>query len=486
MLARSLGPAASVLALLAVGCTVGPNYHRPAAVPGAPEWKENAAPPPNPPNGTWKQAEPSDQVLRGKWWELYNDAQLNALEDKVAVSNQTLKAAAEQYFQARDQVQAARSQFYPTLSAGPSISRTRESQHQPNTVPGQTQYQYNTFSLAGQAQWQPDFWGQVRRTVEQARASAQVSAAELANVELSVRAELATDYFQMRGLDAQKALLDNTVASYQEFLQLTQIRFKGGVATEVDVAEAQTQLEQTRAQDVDVGVARAQYEHAIATLIGVSASTFSLPPMPQGQEIPQVPVGMPSQLLERRPDIAAAERQVDAANAQIGIAIAAYYPNISLTGTGGMLSGQPGTWIQGPSEMWSLGASAVELLFDAGRRHAITQQARDAYQQQVANYRQSVLNAFQEVEDNLAALRILDQESGVQAAAVAAAHHSLDLSTSRYKGGVTTYLEVLTAQTVQLSNERTQADITTRQYVASVQLILALGGGWDTSQLPRI
>jgi NodT family efflux transporter outer membrane factor (OMF) lipoprotein len=486
MRGRTLGPAASVLALLLAGCTVGPNYQRPAAIPSAPEWKENAPPPPNPPEGTWKQAEPSDQVLRGQWWELYDDAQLNALEDKVAVSNQTLKAATEQYFQAREQVAAARSQFYPTLSAGPSISRTRESYNAPNTNRNLTTYQYNTFALTGQAQWQPDFWGQVRRTVEQARASAQFSAAQLANVELSVRAELATDYFQMRGLDAQKELLDNTVASYQEYLQLTQVRFKGGVATEVDVAEAQTQLEQTRAQDVDVGVARAQYEHAIATLIGVSPSTFSLPPMPQGQAIPQIPVGMPSQLLERRPDIAAAERQVDAANAQIGIAIAAYYPNISLTGSGGMLSGQPGTWIQGPSEMWSLGASAVELLFDAGRRHAITQQARDAYEQQVANYRQSVLNAFQEVEDNLAALRILGQESGVQTAAVAAAQRSLTISTSRYKGGVTTYLEVLTAQTVQLSNERTQADIVTREYVASVQLILALGGGWDTSQLPKV
>lgn len=483
---RTLGAAASVLAILLAGCTVGPNYQRPAAVPDAPQWKENATPPPNPPNGTWKQAEPSDQVLRGKWWELYNDSQLNALEDKVAISNQTLKAATEQYFQAREQVQVARSQYYPTLAAGPSISRTRESLNAPTTVRNLTKYQYNTFSLTGQAQWQPDFWGQVRRTVEQARANAQYLAADLANVELSVRAELATDYFQMRGLDAQKQLLDNTVASYEEFLQLTQVRFKGGVATEVDVAEAQTQLEQTRAQDVDVGVARAQFEHAIATLIGVSPSTFSLPPMPQGQEIPRIPVGMPSQLLERRPDIAAAERQVDAANAQIGVAIAAYYPNISLTGTGGMLSGSPGTWIQGPSEMWSLGASAVELLFDAGRRHAITQQARDAYEQQVANYRQSVLNAFQEVEDNLAALRILDQESGVQAAAVSAAQHSLNLSTSRYKGGVTTYLEVLTAQTVQLSNERTQEDIVTRQYVASVQLILALGGGWDTSQLPKV
>lgn len=477
--------AASALALLAAGCTVGPNYHRPS-VPQAPAWKENAAPPPSPPNGAWKQAEPSDQVLRGQWWHLYNDPQLNALEDKVAVSNQTLKAATEQYLEAREQVQVARSEYYPTLAAGPSFSRTRSSYNQATAVRGVSHYQYNTWSLGGQAQWQPDFWGQVRRTVEQSRAIAQASAAQLANVELSLRAELAIDYFQMRGLDTQKQLLDNSVNSYQEYLKLTQIRFKGGVATESDVALAQTQLEQTRAQDVDVDVARAQYEHAIATLIGVPASTFSLPPMPLTSVPPPIPVGLPSQLLERRPDIAAAERQVDAANAQIGIALSAWYPNISLTGTGGFLSGSPGTLIQGPSEFWSLGASAVELLFDAGRRHAITQQTRDAYELQVANYRQSVLNAFQEVEDNLSTLRILDQEAGVQAGAVTAAERSLNLSTRRYKGGVTTYLEVLTAQTALLSNQRTQADITARQYADSAQLILALGGGWDTSQLPKL
>lgn len=476
--------AASALALLAAGCTVGPDYHRPS-VPQAPAWKENAVPPPNPPNGTWKQTDPSDQVLRGKWWTMYNDPQLNALEDKVAVSNQTLKAATEQYLEAREQVQVARSEYYPTLAAGPSISRSRTSFNQATAVHG-VSHQYNTFSLGGQAQWQPDFWGQVRRTVEQSRAVAQASAAQLANVELSVRAELAIDYFQMRGLDTQKQLLDNTVASDQEYLKLSQIRFKGGVASESDVALAQTQLEQTRAQDVDVDVARAQYEHAIATLTGVPASAFSLPPMPLTNVPPAIPVGLPSQLLERRPDIAAAERQVDAANAQIGIALAAYYPNISLTGTGGFLSGSPGTWIQGPSEFWSLGASAVELLFDAGRRHAITGQTRDAYELQVANYRQSVLNAFQEVEDNLSTLRILDQEASVQARAVASAQHSLDLSTRRYKGGVTTYLEVITAQTALLSNQRTQADISARQYAASAQLILALGGGWDTSQLPKL
>jgi NodT family efflux transporter outer membrane factor (OMF) lipoprotein len=471
--------------LLVAGCTVGPNYHRPNA-PNAPEWKENAVPPPNPPNGSWKQTEPSDSVLRGPWWETYGDPELNELEGKIAVSNQTLRVAMEQYQQAREQVAVARSQYYPTLSAGLSAGRTRESNNQSNTVKGVTNYQFNTFSVAGQAQWEPDLWGQVRRTVEQVRANAQASAALLANVELSLRAELAADYFEMRGLDSQKQLLDNTVIAYESYLQLTQVRFKGGVATESDVALAQTQLDTTRAQDIDVSVARVQYEHAIATLIGVPASVFSLPAMPLGYHIPEIPVGVPSQLLERRPDIAAAERQVDAANAQIGIAITAYYPNVSLTGTGGFLSGNPGTLIQGPSEMWSLGASAVELLFDAGRRHAITQQARDAYEQQVANYRQTVLAAFQDVEDNLAALRILDQESVANEAAVESARRSLLISTHRYKGGVTTYLEVLTAQTVQLTNERTQADIATRQFVASVQLIRALGGGWDTSQLPKL
>ncbi|HVT98066.1 MAG TPA: efflux transporter outer membrane subunit, partial [Acidobacteriaceae bacterium] len=393
---------ASLAAFLLAGCTVGPNYHRPDAAT-APAWKENAPPPPNPPNGTWKQAEPNDGVLRGAWWEMYGDPQLNALEAKVAVSNQTLRAAMEQYFSAREQVRVARSRYYPTLSAGPSAQRTRESLNQANTNRTVTNYQFNTFTIAGQAQWEPDLWGQVRRTVEQARANAQASAALLANVELSLRSELASDYFEMRGLDSQQQLLDTTVKSFEEYLKLTQIRFKGGVATESDVALAQTQLETTRAQDIDVQVARAQFEHAIATLTGTPASSFSLAAMPLGDQIPQIPVGVPSQMLERRPDIAAAERQADAANAQIGIAIAAYYPNVSLTGSGGFSSGRPGTLIQGPSEVWALGASAVELLFDAGRRHAITQQARDAYEQQVANYRQTVLAAFQDVEDNLSA-----------------------------------------------------------------------------------
>ncbi len=466
------------------GCTVGPSYKRPSTLtPPPPAFKE-AVPPPGIPNGGWKQAQPNDQSLRGKWWEIYNDPQLNTLEEKVSVSNQTLRAAMEQYFAARSAVQTYRANYFPVLSAGPSISRQHLSQNRPTAVPG-SRYQYNDFALTGQASWEPDLWGQVRRSVEAARATAQASAADLANVELSIRSELALDYFELRGLDLQKQLLDNTVASYEDYLKLTQVRFKGGLATDSDVALAETQLESTRSQDIDVGVARAQYEHAIATLTGQTASAFSLPPAPLNLPLPQVPLIVPSELLERRPDIAGAERRADAANAQIGIAISAYYPTITLSGAGGFESRSPGTWIQGPSALWSLGASASELLFDAGRRHALTEEARDNYEVTVANYRQSVLNAFQEVEDNLAALRILQQEAVTQAAAVAAAQRSLDISTRRYRQGLVDYLEVLTAQSALLTNQRTQADITTRQFAASAQLIKALGGGWDTSQLPN-
>jgi NodT family efflux transporter outer membrane factor (OMF) lipoprotein len=358
------------------------------------------------------------------------------------------------------------------------------SNNEPQITGHSANFQYNTFTLQGQASWMPDFWGQVRRTVEETHALAQASAADLANVELSLQTELAVDYFEMRGLDLQQQILNNTVIADADFLRLTQIRFKGGVATDVDVAQAETQLETVKAQAIDVGVARAQFEHAIAALIGQSASTFSLAPAPLMLALPVIPTGVPSDLLERRPDIAGAERRAAAANAQIGVAISAYYPNIQLGGSGGFESGNAGTWIQGPSAMWSLGGSAIETLFDAGRRHALTDQARDAYEQQAANYRQSVLSAFQEVEDNLAALRILNDEAQTQALAVNAARYSLQLSTKRYKGGVTTYLEVLTAQTTQLTDERTQADITSRQFAASVQLVMALGGGWNRSQLP--
>jgi NodT family efflux transporter outer membrane factor (OMF) lipoprotein len=472
----------SAALLLLSGCTVGPNYHRPDA-PTAPAFQESSVPPPNPQGGGWKQATPNDSALKANWWEIYQDPQLDKLEQQVAVSNQTLKAAYEQYMQARSAVQVARSQYFPTVSVAPTGSRDRQSQNRPLFVPG-SKTTYNDFLLQGQVSWEPDLWGNIRRQVEAQRATAQASAADLANADLSLRSELATDYFELRGLDTQQHLLDTTVQQFEQYLSLTQTRFKGGVATDSDVALAQTQLDQTRAQAIDIGVARAQFEHAIATLTGVPASSFTLPPAPLDLQLPQVPVGVPSQLLERRPDVAASERRADAANAQIGIAIAAYYPTVSLTGTGGFESKNPGTLIQGPSSLWSLGGSAVELLFDAGRRHALTEEARHGYEANVANYRQTVLQAFQEVEDNLSGLRILDSESVAQQRAVESARRSLSISTNRYKGGVTTYLEVITAQTTQLSNERTAADITTREFAASVQLIKALGGGWDNSKLP--
>ncbi len=469
--------------LLLSGCTVGPNYHQPTSAT-APAFKESAVvPPPDLPGGGWKQVTPNDSAIRPNWWEIYQDPQLNKLEEQVAVSNQTLKASYEQYMQARAAIQYYRAQYYPTVQVGPSATRERQSSNRPLYVPG-SKSTYNDIFLQGEVSWEPDLWGNIRRQVEAQRATAQATAADLANVDLSLRSELATDYFELRGLDTQQRLLDNTVQQYEQYLALTKARFVGGVATDSDVALAQTQLDQTRAQAIDVGVARAQYEHAIATLTGVPASSFSLAFAPLDLPLPQVPVGVPSQLLERRPDVAAAERRANAANAQIGIAIAAYYPTINITGTGGFESRSATTLIQGPSALWSLGGSAVELLFDAGRRHALTEEARAGYEQNVANYRETVLQAFQEVEDNLSGLRILNSESSAQQRAVDSARRSLSISTNRYKGGVTTYLEVITAQTTQLSNERTAADITTREFAASVQLVKALGGGWDNTKLP--
>ncbi|MGD0836328.1 MAG: efflux transporter outer membrane subunit, partial [Polyangia bacterium] len=318
--------------LVIVGCTVGPDYRRPDA-PAPPEsFKE--APASTLPAVSWRQARPRDGAPRGKWWESYNDVKLNALEDELTVANQNLKAATAQYLQAREQVSVARASYFPTVSAGPSVASTRESYNQANTVRGVTQFQFNTLALQGQVLWEPDLWGQIRRTVEQARANAQASAADLASVELSLRAELATDYFELRGLDAQRRLLDKTVASDADYLQLTQVRLRGGVGTEVDVAQAEAQYQGVQAQAVAIGVARAQYEHAIATLVGVPAPAFSLPAMPLDIVPPAIPSGLPSELLERRPDVAGAERRTAAANAQIGIAIAAYYPNITLGATG--------------------------------------------------------------------------------------------------------------------------------------------------------
>jgi NodT family efflux transporter outer membrane factor (OMF) lipoprotein len=474
--------------IVLAGCKpVGPNYNKPGfTAPTA--YKETGAPsvvpPPNPVDGSWKPASPSDGMLRGKWWEVYNDPQLNKLEERIATNNQQLKQAMENYLAVRDQITVVRAGLFPTLSAGAGFTHYRQSGNKPLAAPG-AHGSYNDLTIGGLAAWEPDFWGKIRRQVESARESTQASAADLASVDLLLHSELASDYFQLRGLDSQIQVLRQTVADLEHQLDLTQRRLKGGVATDVDVAQAQTQLETVRAQLVDVGVARSQFEHAIGTLAEYNLPDFSIPFSPLDLKLPQVPVGVPSQLLERRPDIASAERQTAAANARIGIAIAAYYPTISLNGTGGFESTHGGTWIQGPSAFWSLGAQAAELLFDAGQRRAITDQVRHQYEAQAAAYKNTIFAAFQDVEDNLSALRILNDEATVEQRAVASAQHSFDLSNQRYKAGATSYLEVLTAETALLSNQRTLTDLESRQFAASVQLIRALGGGWDTSQLPK-
>jgi NodT family efflux transporter outer membrane factor (OMF) lipoprotein len=478
-------PAAALLALS--GCrAAGPNYSRPGFDAPAAYGEIGASsvvPPPNPAHGTWSQANPSDGMLKGKWWEIYNDPELNRLEERIATTNVQLKQAFENYLAARDQVAVARANFYPQVSAVVNPEGIKYSANAPlfNKANETT---YSEYTLEGQATWEPDFFGRIRRTVEQARANAQFNAALMANLDLALQAELATDYFELRGLDSQTRLLTATVADLESQLELTQQRLAGGVATAVDVAQAQTQLETVRAQLVDVGVARAQFEHAIGTIANYDIATFRLPPAPLDLPLPRVPVGVPSQLLERRPDIAAAERQVAAANAQIGIAISAFYPNITLGAQGGFQSASPGTWIQGPSTIWTLGAQAAQLLFDAGQRHALTDQARHLYEAQVNGYRNTVFQAFNDVEDQLSALRVLEQESEVEQRAVASAQHSLDLSNQRYKGGVTSYLEVLTAEQTLLSDQSTAISLTTRQFAASVSLVRSLGGGWDVTQLP--
>jgi NodT family efflux transporter outer membrane factor (OMF) lipoprotein len=468
---------ASVALAVLSGCRVGPNYVQPTVPPPPLAFKETPA--------NWKQATPQDQLPKGKWWEIYQDPELNALEETISVSNQTLKVSYEEYMGARELVRQARADMFPTLAVQPSGSRNQLSQNRPTFTtlsPGQ----YSDIVVQGDISYEVDLWGRVRRTVEAARENAQASAGDLENVSLSLHSELAVDYFSLRGLDLQKQLLDDTVVDFEKALQLTQARYHGGVASDVDVAQAETQLETTRAQAIETGVARAQFEHAIAVLTGQTASTFSIAQSPLGATPPEIPLGLPSELLERRPDIAASERRVASANAQIGVAIAAYYPQIALAAGGGFESAAIGTLIQGPSALWSVGGSAVQTVLDGGRRRAVTQQARDNHEATVASYRENVLEAFQQVEDNLAAMRILEQELITQRVAVASARRSVDLSTTRYKRGITTYLEVLTAQSTALTNEVTAANLMTRRMTASVQLIKALGGGWDNSQLPKM
>lgn len=456
------------------GCAVGPKYHRPSAAT-SPTFKEM---------GNWKTAQPSDQNLGGNWWEIFQDPQLNALEQQVNVSNQNLKAAVAQYQEARAALRYARADYYPTITASPSATREKFSSNSPltPTLRGAT---VNDFTIPLDLSYQVNAWGRVSRSVELYRAQAQASAADLAVVNLTMHADLALNYFGARSLDAEEKILRDTVAQYEQALQLNEDRYQGGVASEVDVEQAKTILKTTRAQLIDVGVARAQYEHAVAVLAGKPPAEFSLPPLPLTTPPPPIPVGVPSELLERRPDIAASERLVASANAQVGLARLAYYPVVNLVARGGFDSKSITTLIQGPSAIWAVGASAAVTVFDVGRRRSLNDQAMAAYDSSVASYRQTVLTAFQEVEDNLAALRILEGEAAVQAEAVQAAERSLALSNIRYEGGVTSYLEVITAQNAALSDEVTAVNILGRRMASAVLLIEALGGGWDRSNLPR-
>lgn len=456
------------------GCTVGPKYQRPAAeVP--PVYKEV---------GDWKPAQPNDQNLSGNWWEIFQDPQLNALEAQVNVSNQNLKAAEAQYTQARALVRYQRANYFPTVTVDPSATRNRISNHRPASIVANG-ITYNDYQLPFELSYEIDVWGRVRRTVESYREQAQASAADLAAVNLSMHAQLALDYFQARTLDAEEQLLNSTVTQYEQALALIESRYAGGIASDLEVQQARTQLETTRAQAIDVGVARAQFEHAVAILIGKPPASFSLAPLPLTMPPPPIPVGLPSELLERRPDVAAAERLMASANAQIGVAKSAYYPLVNLAAAGGFESGSIGTLLTGPSIFWSAGPSAIFTLFDVGRRRAASDQAIAAYDQAVANYRQTVLTGFQQVEDNVAALRILEHEAQVQNTAVDAAEKYLVLANTRYTGGVTSYLEVTTAESAALSDELTAVTILGRRMVDAVLLVQALGGGWDSSSLPE-
>jgi NodT family efflux transporter outer membrane factor (OMF) lipoprotein len=472
--------------LLLSGCLVGPNYQRPSA-PVTPTYKE-APPTSYSESKEWSQAHPNEAADRGKWWQVYNDATLDALEDQVAIGNQNLKAYEAQYLEARDVVRAARASLRPTVSLGPAITASGSGSGLYSTGTGTAVKTTSSvaafYSLPVDVSWTADIWGSIRRTVRADIATAQADAAQVANARLSYQASLASDYFLLRGQDATKDLLEKTVKSYAEYLQLTRDRYDAGVASDADVAQAEAQLEGARASLVDVEVNRTAYEHAIAILTGKPPAEFSVEFGIRNAPPPRIPEGVPSALLQRRPDIALYERQVAAANEEIGVAKAAYYPTVTLSAGGGLQSTSISNWFTWPARYWSAGPSASELIYDGGRRRAQVAETQHAYDATVANYRQTVLTAFQQVEDYMAALRVLENEQTVEARAVSAATRSLDVSTEQYKAGTVNYLNVLSAQTVMFGDQLSLLDILTRRLTYSVSLIEALGGGWDASELP--
>jgi NodT family efflux transporter outer membrane factor (OMF) lipoprotein len=454
-------------------CAATPQYVAPKVeTPSA--FKESA---------DWKAAEPADALIRGAWWEIFQDQGLDALEARLSVSNQTLKAAEAQYEQARALVRSAEAARVPQVGASGSVTRNDVSNNKPlrsSTSPTQ----YADYVMRADVSYEADVWGRVRQSILASRATAQASAADLESVGLSLHAELALDYFELQAIDAERQLIDSSVTAYQRALDLTRNRHAGGLASGVDVAQAETQLYVVQAQSIDLGVRRAQLEHALATLVGQPASGFTLPRSPLATAPPRIPAGVPSAVLERRPDLAAAERRLMAAHAQVGVARSALFPVFTLTGSTGFQSSRLEDWLKGASNFWLAAPAVAANVFDGGRRRAAVQQAEAARERAEAQYRDIVLVALREVEDSLAALRILADEAAVQKVATEAAQRSMTLSLSRYRGGVTSYLEVVTSQNTALQAQRTSLAILRRQMAASVQLVKALGGGWDRTALP--
>ena len=481
--ANRYAPVALAACFALAACEVGPDYQKPAAAnpPAYKESNETAAKAEG-----WKPAEPKDTASRGAWWSIYNDSVLDGIESQVEISNQNLKASEAAFRQARALVSEARAGYFPVLGANASVQRSGQgagsnssSGRTFSTSRAQTQY-----DLTATASWDLDVWGRIRREVESNEASAQASAADLASARLSFQSELAADYFTLRIDDEQSRLLNATVDAFQKSLEITQNRYRAGVAAKSDVAQAQTQVETTRAQAIAVGVQRAQLEHAIAVLIGKPPAEFSIEPEPFRSDIPEVPAGVPSTLLERRPDIAAAERRMAAANAQLGVAIAAYYPDLTLSASYGFVGPVLGSLIQASNAVWALGPTLAETIFNGGLREAQVEAAKAAYDQTVADYRQTVLGGFQQVEDELSNLRILAQQARVQEGAVKAAQESERLTLNDYKAGTVAYTSVVTAQATALSNEQGLLNIQQAQLAANVALIQALGGGWTVADLP--
>lgn len=474
-------------AILLSGCMVGPKYHQPAATvqPPPPAYKE--IPGPSPEEGTWKAASPQDSMLRGKWWEIYNDPELNALEEKLQINNQNIKQFFENYMAARTLITQARSQLYPTIGTSPSFSNTRGSSkvgNVPVTSNGQSGTVLNEYIVPATISWEPDLWGKIRNTIHEEQYNAQVNAADLENERLAEQASLASFYFELRGQDALQKLYDDTIVADQKTVQLSRDRYETGVDDLISLVEAENALQNAQAAATALGIARAQYEHAIAVLIGTIPANFSMPVKPLNATPPPVPTGVPSQLLERRPDIAATERTMAGANAQIGIATSAYYPTVTLAASGGFEASSITNLFTWPARFWSVGPSLSETIFDAGLRRATVNQYIAVYNADVASYRQTVLTAFQQVEDNLAAERIISKEIQQQEEAVASAQKYMELALARYETGVDQYLTVLTAQTTLLSDQQQLESLRILFMTYNVNLVEALGGGWDLSQLP--